>query len=641
MSNLIQQFQQYGDWRERVANELRRCQLWLRQAQLDDAAGEERIERLLARLQNDTLTVAFVAEFSRGKSELINAIFFADYGQRILPSAAGRTTMCPTELLYDETFPPSIRLLPIETRAEMQSTSDFKGQSQAWTVLPLDVSSGDGMLEAFRQVSLTKRVPLQQAQDYGLCGDDAGDAAPDADGMVEISQWRHAIVNFPHPLLKQGLVIIDTPGLNAIGTEPELTLNLIPNAHAVLFVLAADTGVTRSDTQVWRDHIGGGAGRMVVLNKIDGMWDELRSPAEVDAQIERQQADVAATLELAPRQVFPVSAQKGLVAKIGRDAALLQKSRLPALEAALSAELIPHRREIIGAQLAAGAAELMASRQALLAARTRSVVEQLVELKSLRGKNRSIVDHMMKRVEIEKREFDDSLQKLHGTRAVFARLSAEIFTSLGMDILKTNVAGTRAAMARSRFTAGFRSAVQQFFDRMQQNLEQSGGKTDEIGEMMSVMYRKFSTEHGLALSAPMPFSLDKYRQEIRMIEGVYQRQFGAAVLMTTRQVVLMQKFFDSIASRVKHSFLQANRDVEAWLKVVMAPLEGQIREHKKQLKQRMQTLERIHAAADSLEDKVQAFEQMQADLERQKRTLEAFAAELDTVIAAVPADPAR
>jgi hypothetical protein len=35
----------------------------------------------------------------RGKSELINAIFFADYGKRILPSSAGRTTMRPTELL--------------------------------------------------------------------------------------------------------------------------------------------------------------------------------------------------------------------------------------------------------------------------------------------------------------------------------------------------------------------------------------------------------------------------------------------------------------------------------------------------------------------------------------------------------------
>jgi hypothetical protein len=65
----------------------------------------------------------------------------------------------------------------------------------------------------------------------------------------------------PHPLLAQGLVILDTPGLNAIGTEPELTLSLLPNAHAVLFILAADTGVTQSDLTVWREHIGTAGGR--------------------------------------------------------------------------------------------------------------------------------------------------------------------------------------------------------------------------------------------------------------------------------------------------------------------------------------------------------------------------------------------
>src|SRR4051812_26675474 len=150
------------------------------------------------RLADDKLTIAFVAEFSRGKSELINAIFFADYGQRILPSSAGRTTMCPTELLYDETFPPSIRLLPIETRAESASTSDFREQGQVWTVLPLDISSGEGMLEAFKQVSMTKRVTVADAKRYGLYHEDDPDAALAVgdDGLIEISQWRHAIVNF-------------------------------------------------------------------------------------------------------------------------------------------------------------------------------------------------------------------------------------------------------------------------------------------------------------------------------------------------------------------------------------------------------------------------------------------------------------
>jgi hypothetical protein len=603
---------------------------------LADSASDQRFSRLQARLADDKLSIAFVAEFSRGKSELINAIFFADYGQRILPSSAGRTTMCPTELLYDETFPPSIRLLPIETRAEAASTSDFKEQSHVWSVLPLDIHSGEGMLEAFKQVSLTKRVSVEEAKRYGLYHEDDPDAslAMGDDGLVEISQWRHAIVNFPHPLLKQGLVIIDTPGLNAIGTEPELTLNLIPNAHAVLFILAADTGVTRSDIDVWRDHIGGGPARMVVLNKIDSMWDELRSAEEIEQQIDKQVASVAQTLHLSPQQVFPISAQKGLVGKVNRDPELLAKSRLPLLETALSGELIPSKQEIVRGQLKAEMQELTASKQQLLAARARSVVEQLVELKSLRGKNQNIIEHMMKRVELEKKEFDASLMKLQGTRAVFTRLSTEVFTSLGMDILKEDIRRTRDAMEKSRFSAGLRTAVKTFFEQIQNNLDLSNRKIEEITAMMTVMYRKFSTEHGLALSSPMPFSLEKYRKEIEMIEGVYHKQFGTAAIMTTPQVVLMTKFFDSIASRVKQSFLQANRDVEAWLKVVMAPLEAQIWEHRSQLKKRKQSIERIHLATDTLEEKIETLEKMQAELEEQKKTLLMLEAELKKAISA-------
>jgi hypothetical protein len=67
--------------------------------------------------------------------------------------------------------------------------------------------------------------------------------------------WRHALISFPHPLLKRGLVILDTPGLNALGNEPELTINMLPAAQAVLFVLAADTGVTRSDLDMWEHHV--------------------------------------------------------------------------------------------------------------------------------------------------------------------------------------------------------------------------------------------------------------------------------------------------------------------------------------------------------------------------------------------------
>jgi hypothetical protein len=620
---MVRDLEQYSAWRQNVVAAVTHYRNWVVGAELADAAAEQRLQRTLDKLVDDKLSVAFVAEFSRGKSELINSIFFADYGQRILPSAAGRTTMCPTELMYDPAFPACIRLLPIETRADNLSTSDYRDQPAAWTMLPLNLDRADEMHEVFKQVSLTRHVSIEEAKRYGLYDENDPDmpVTLDEDGLVEISLWRHAIINFPHPLLKQGLVILDTPGLNAIGTEPELTLNLIPHAHAVLFILAADTGVTKSDIEVWRTHIGGGAGRMVVLNKIDSMWDALRTDAEVDSEIARQQEHVAHMLSLDARQVFPVSAQKALVGKITGDKALLKKSRMEQLEGALFNELIPAKKDIIRKRLSDEMQALSTGQNALLATRMRGIVEQLLELKGLRGKNQNVIAHMMKRVDAEKKEFDESLFKLQATRAVFTRLSTELYSSLGMDVLRDHVHVVREAMSSSRFSSGLRDAVRTFFDGIRADFESSERKIIEIREMMEGMYRKFAGEHGLQLTMPMPFSLMKYVDEIAEAEDIYHKQFGTAALMTTTRVALMERFFDSIASAVKRVYKASNADAEAWLKVIMAPLEAQIKQHKEQLKHRQASIQRIHDATDTLEQKIEAFERMQAELDELKTRL--------------------
>jgi len=630
----MQDFQQYGAWRARVAEALDAYGAALRDAGAIDGAGEQGLERALARLRDDRLSVAFVAEFSRGKSELINAIFFADYGQRILPSSAGRTTMCPTELLYDAALPPCIRLLPIETRARRLATSDYRDETAAWTVLPLDLDAPERMQEAFRQVSLTRRVPASEAQDYGLWDPEDPDTATslEADGTVEIPQWRHAIINLPHPLLKQGLVILDTPGLNAIGTEPELTLNLIPNAHAVLFILAAETGVTRSDIEVWRTHIGAGPGRLAVLNKIDAMWDELRTPEQNEAEIARQQADVARALGLDSARVYPVSAQKALVGKINGDMSLYEKSRMGALEAALFHDLIPARKDIVRRQLRLDLALLAAGEKSLGAARMRDLVEQLQELKSLRGKNKGVIAHMMRRVDMEKKEFDASLVKLQGTRAVFARLSTELYSTLGMDQVAAQADMVRAGMAAARFATGMRVPVRDYFAGARASLDASQAKVEEIGAMMEGMTRKFSAEHGLALSSPIPLSLERYRREIDEVEALFLKQFGTATLLITSRATLMERFVDSIVSRVKRVYQAANADAEAWLKILMAPLETAIRQHREQLRHRLASIERIHDATDSLEQKIAAFDATQLEWEARRTHVASMAARVALVL---------
>ncbi|MBL8483112.1 MAG: GTPase, partial [Rhodocyclaceae bacterium] len=90
--SLSEDFLAYAGWRSRLTQCITRLRDWMGENDLSDAQIDLRLTQLLERLREDRLIVAFVAEFSRGKSELINALFFAEYGSRIVPSAAGRTT---------------------------------------------------------------------------------------------------------------------------------------------------------------------------------------------------------------------------------------------------------------------------------------------------------------------------------------------------------------------------------------------------------------------------------------------------------------------------------------------------------------------------------------------------------------------
>jgi len=259
-TNFKQNFSAYAQWKVRLSHTVQEYREWLQKQGLVTPDALEKITLAQETLRDDRLTIAFVAEFSRGKTELINAVFFADYGRRLLPSSAGRTTMCPTELLWDDQRNESyLRLLPIETRSRDGSVTDLKNNAHHWVHYPLDVQSPDQMENTLRELIQTKRVSVSEAGRLGLYNEELQQdrEAVDQDDMVEIPRWRHAVVSFPHALLKQGLVILDTPGLNALGSEPELTLSTLPKAQAVLFVLAADTGVTRSDLEMWQHHIKG------------------------------------------------------------------------------------------------------------------------------------------------------------------------------------------------------------------------------------------------------------------------------------------------------------------------------------------------------------------------------------------------
>jgi predicted GTPase len=613
MAELASSFQEYGAWRDALAGSIAQLRQWLAQAQLLENDAARRLDVALDRLGEDKLVIAFVAEFSRGKSELINAIFFADYGKRILPSSAGRTTMCPTELMYDESLPPCIRALPIETRARLGSTTDFKKATAEWRVFPVNTQSADGMLQAFKMVSETVRVSVDEARMYGLYDPDDPDQALalDAQGLVEISKWRHAVINFPHPLLKQGLVILDTPGLNAIGTEPELTLSLVPSSHAVLFVLAADTGVTKSDLEVWR-HIVGDSGsnnnHIAVLNKIDGLWDALKTEAEIESEVDKQIRTVSRTLDLNPDRVFPVSAQKGLVAKVTGDARLLTHSRLPTLEAALVDLLVPAKSRIVREQTMAAVDRVGLEVRAALSARERGLIEQLYELRSLQGKNQSSIERMLLRAQSESREFEDNVRKIVAARVVLAKLSEQVYEHLRIDALRKQVLDARERMRKVRLSPQFNSVVKDYFAGLRELLRGANSKLLEVEKMVVGVQRRFAEDLGWSLQPPMAFSLDTYLADLERAEAAYRGHFGTLAVLTRDKWSLIERFFDTVVSKSREVFAAAERDTEAWIRSLLPPIEVQVREQRAQLKKRAESVQRIRDAQESLDDRIGVLE---------------------------------
>lgn len=605
-----------GQWRAATDTKLAALARFAREHDLLDDSSAEWFEAMRHRLSGEKLMVAFVAEFSRGKSELINAIFFSDKGRRMMPASAGRTTMCPVELGYDAHDPIGLTLLPIETRLQAASLSELRTQPQVWTMIELDLSNPDGMAAALAEVMRTRLVSKEEAEKLGFWDDERPEDNPpiNAEGQVEVPVWRHARINLPHPLLKRGLVVLDTPGLNAIGTEPELTLGLLPQAHATVFILGADTGVTKSDLSIWRDHLSGPAlARYVALNKIDSLADPLSTPEQVLQTISRQCESVAQTLEIPTEHVFPISARQALAARLTGDAQGLTASRLEAFENALSDGLLPKRRENLANASVDGAKQFQSQLNRRFGEMRRLYADQLVELRGLRGKSSGKVQLMLQRVQAEASEFEQCTARLAAMRSVHARMLKDALVDLSADRLRQEVDSLQRVLGGSWLPLGAKKAFVDLCERLRGLIEHAQQRNEEIHSMLVASFSKLNAEFGFSLVADVPLDVRKYTDDLTLIERNYVQYLGLGQAFRLAQPGFQEQFRRMLISRLRVVFETVSNDIELWNKTASAQVDGQLRERRRNFKRRYESLDRIQSASGELDVRLQ---EVQAQDER-------------------------
>lgn len=632
-------FDALADWRAALDRQLGDLLRFLTDHELLDPAAESAADGVRRRLAADRLVLAFVAEFSRGKSELINAIFFADAGRRVLPATPGRTTMCTVELAWDPAEPPELALLPIGTRLDGHSLAELALRPEAWQRLPLDPHSPERLADALTQVTRAEFVPQEQARALGFWSDDQPEDNPplDEQGRVEVPAWRHARINYPHPLLKRGLVVLDTPGLNAIGAEPELTLSLLPSAHAVVFVLGADTGVTKSDLAIWRDHLNSPSlARYVVLNKIDTLRDPLLAADEVQAQVERQRQATAATLEVAPEQVFPLSAREALTARIAQDTAALADSRLPALEQALGTELLPQRGALLR-QLVQDAAEAMEGHALRrIGDRRRQGAEQMLELRGLRGKSGPKLRMMLGRIDQETQEFERCTARLAAMRTVHARMQREVMIALSTDRLRDEVALMQQQISQSFLKLGAKKAFLDLCDRLRGMLADARRRADELHQMLSASYQQLNSEFGFALALDKAPTLERHLRDLDLIARNYSQYLGLTQALRLADARFLEQFRRMLLSKLRVAFENAAGEIELWNKSASSQIDAQLRERRRSFKRRREVLERIQDAAADLEQRITELEAQDERDQHLQARIAALAEALRNRVGALP-----
>lgn len=602
-STLSIKINEYSQWRESLIATIDEYINWPGHAETLNAIQELRLYDIKDILKKDQLVLAFIAEFSRGKTETINALFFSDFNQRLLPSEPGRTTMCPTEIFWDDREEPCIKLLPIETRNTDDSLTYLKSTPDAWHKIRLDTSSAETMKETLRALVQKREVDLETAKKLGFWNEEDPSMRRllTEKGVVEIPVWRHALINYPHPLLKNGLVVIDTPGLNTMGAEPELTLSIIPNAQAVLFLTATDTGITKSDMQIWTDYVQKRAAhKLVVLNKIDILWDGLETESEVEILIKKQIQNTAHELGVDAKNIFAISAQKALVAKVRKNEAMLKRSGIHALENSLADLMVASKHEILGRAVVSECSNMIRSSRKLAQIRVNSIKSQLAELHALKNKNHDASKQILAKVVAERKRYEASILTFNQGSDKIKRLSNKLLRHLSLGYLDTTLAQTKQDMGDSWTTVGLNKSMREV-TRLATNLAEEiiiEGHT--IKKHADDLYHLFWSKHGFEKTEALQLDMSRFIQNIQALEKVTEEFCANPVNIMTEKHFLIRRFFLGLGVQIQAIFEQAHLDCTHWLNLVIGELRNQINAHKSALDNRAESLMQSHNDIDKL-----------------------------------------
>lgn len=216
-----QAYEIFAGQREEMARLLGRSSQVI--ARLNMEKYQENLDVLEDKVHNDSFKIMVVGTFKNGKSTFINSFL----GEEILPAYSIPCTAVINEVKYGEEKRAILHFrnpLPESIPSELAEKALAHMQAHGMQDVP------------------PLEIPYDEIEDYVVIP-----MGMDASEMLMESPYEKLELFWPLDLLKNGVEIIDSPGLNEHATRTRVTMEYLSRADAILMVLNAQVLCSESE----------------------------------------------------------------------------------------------------------------------------------------------------------------------------------------------------------------------------------------------------------------------------------------------------------------------------------------------------------------------------------------------------------
>ncbi len=631
-SALIERLADLQSWRYGLNDQINHVENLFQQPLFTSSGNngelQKELQRLRQRISAERLTIAFIAQPARGKSSLIDALFFCGTHPQLPYSIPRDRTRCVTEIRFDRESPASIKLLPIETRESPLRFEELVQDQNLWKTQFFDITQPASVVHALATLAETKSIPFSEIVAWGLHRE-SPTHSPGGHGpqQFQVPCWRYAVVNFPHPLLEAGLVIFDVPGHSPLAVEPELARARVLTADVMALVLDINDVANATDLAIWKNYFGPMQGReksdtekvnlarLVILNKIDTLGldqnAERESPAQIALQtIDKRLLEVVDWLHIDPIQAIPVSAKLGLAGKLSGNLDQTIKSRLYQLERNLAANLSDTRQQWLSTQVIAALSAMLDQLQAWLDAERYSILGQLKELGALREKNEKLLTALQIQMTTKQNKLDGAEQEVRRFKGIQTHITDELAELTNPLPARKQAAHICRTLASNSKPAAIPSIVESYFSEAHKRLDATNIKIKEVKSLFGDIAQKLQNEFGMRDLALLPFATQRFYTELQKLRTLSNTELtnseknGGSTALQGQ--ALGEEFHKSIGGAVIHIFEIAHRELAVWIQGFYAAVDRSFEGQQNQLLRHAENIENMKNAEMELADNIAA-----------------------------------